>query len=281
MKSIPWNIARGGTITPTPFSIMGIVNVTPDSFYDGGHYARTESAVAHARELVSQGADILDIGGESTRPFAAPVGEAEELERILPVVRAASAFEQRVPLSVDTRRAGVAARALDAGAEIINDVSACSFDPELADVLASYTPGYVLMHSQGTPGDMQRNPRYDDVVAEVLAFFEERLHFLTRAGVPEENIILDPGIGFGKRLEHNLALLREVQRFFALGRPLLVAFSNKSLWKDLLGLDTSQRDNATQAGTAVMAAKGVAFHRVHAVDLTAQTLGVVRALTTV
>ncbi len=279
MDCIPWKIARGGSITPAPFSVMGIVNVTPDSFFDGGKYAYTENAVAHARELIAQGADILDIGGESTRPFSDPVSASEELERVLPVVEAAAAFKKSVPVSVDTRRAAVAARVLDSGAAIINDVSGCLFDPELADVVAEYKPGYVLMHSQGTPETMQVAPQYADVVAEVLEFFEERMHFLTRAGLPEENIVLDPGIGFGKDLEHNLALLRDIERFNSFGRPLLVGFSNKGLWDGLLGLEKDQRQNATQAGTAVMAAKGVAFHRVHAVDLTVQTLGVVRALT--
>ncbi len=279
MGFIPWKIARGGSITPAPFSIMGIVNVTPDSFFDGGRYAQRDSAVAHARELIDQGADILDIGGESTRPFSDPVSPSEELERVLPVVEAAAAFEKNVPISVDTRRAVVASRTLDAGAAIINDVSGCLFDPELAEVVAEYKPGYVLMHSQGTPENMQIAPQYDDVVAEVLEFFEERMHFLTQAGLPEENIVLDPGIGFGKNLEHNLALLREIDRFYSFGRPLLVGFSNKGLWKDLLKLEKEPRQNATQAGTAVMAVKGVAIHRVHAVDLTVQTLGVVRALT--
>ncbi len=278
MHAIPWKIARGGCVTPAPFLIMGIVNVTPDSFYDGGKYAQQDTAVTHARELVAQGADILDIGGESTRPFSDPVSEPEELRRVLPLVEVAAAFEDRRLISVDTRRAEVAARTLDAGADIINDVSGCLFDPGLADVLAQYKPGYVLMHSKGTPADMQIDPRYDNVVGEVEAFFEERLHFLTQAGLPEEHIVLDPGIGFGKRFEDNLALLRHIERFNSFGRPLLVGFSNKGLWKDLLGLEKDQRDNATQAGTAVMACKGVAIHRVHAVSLTAQTLGVVKAL---
>ncbi|MDD4952443.1 MAG: dihydropteroate synthase [Desulfovibrionaceae bacterium] len=268
----------GGVLGPAPFFVAGIVNVTPDSFYDRGRHPDPERAVAHALDLAAQGADILDVGGESTRPFAAEVDAAEEAGRVIPVITAlAREFGPgRGPvLSVDTYKAPVAAQALEAGARIVNDVSACAFDPGLIEVLAQYRPGYVLMHSQGRPGEMQKAPRYRDVVSEVLSFFEDRLAVLVRAGLPEARIVLDPGIGFGKLLEHNLELLKNVERFMALGRPLYLGLSNKSLWGGLLGLEVHERSGVTQAATALMAARGVAVHRVHEVDAARQALTVV------
>ncbi|MBF0480899.1 MAG: dihydropteroate synthase [Desulfovibrionaceae bacterium] len=250
--------------------IAGIVNVTPDSFFDGGRFAAPQDAVAHGLTLLAAGADLLDVGGQSTRPGAAPVGADEEIARAVPVV---AQLSPRAPVSIDTFQAAVAAAALDAGAVIVNDVSACRFDPTLADVLAQYKPGYVLMHSQGRPQTMQAAPRYDDVVGEILAFFEERLAALTAAGLPEERIVLDPGVGFGKTLAHNLAIMRGVERFFVLGRPLCLGVSNKSWIGELYGPGADHRPEATQAASALLAAKGVAVHRVHDVA------GAARALT--
>jgi dihydropteroate synthase len=263
---------------PAPFFIAGIVNVTPDSFYDGGAHPDTESGLAHALELARQGAHILDIGGESTRPYSDPVGEAEELSRVLPVVEGLVAARTCAVISVDTYKAKVAARCLEAGAAIINDVSGFRFEPELLDVLAEYKPGYVLMHSLGRPEDMQDEPKYDDVVGEIMAFFEERLGVLERAGLPLDRVVLDPGIGFGKKLEHNLAILREIGRFNEFGLPVYMGLSNKSVWQGLVGAEPGQRQNATQAATAVLAAKGVPIHRVHEVQLTRQTLTIAREL---
>jgi dihydropteroate synthase len=260
---------------------MGVVNVTPDSFFDGGRHADADAALAHARELAAQGADILDLGGESSRPFAEPVSQDEELRRVLPVVRGAAALADTggtPAISVDTYKAGTAAAALEAGAAIVNDISACAFDPGLPDVLVQYAPGYVLMHSLGRPEEMQNDPRYQDVVEEVLAFFEAKLAALVRAGLPESRVVLDPGIGFGKTLEHNLSLLRNLDRFTALGRPVMVGLSNKSLWGGLLGLEKDRRGNATQAATAVAAVRGATVHRVHDVARTVQTLRVAGAL---
>lgn len=270
-----WEILGGRVLGPGPFLISGIVNVTPDSFYDGGKHCNPDSALKHAMLLHSQGADVLDVGGESTRPGAALVSAGQELGRVLPVV---SGIRDRLGdaavVSVDTNKARVAAESIQAGAQIINDVSACQFDPGLADVLAQYKPGYVLMHSPGKPETMQKSPKYENVVEELLIFFRNRMNMLIKIGLPESRIIIDPGIGFGKLLEHNLAILRNIHRFYELGRPLYMGLSNKSLWRDLLGLATGDRQNATQAATALMAAKGVFMHRVHDVELTRQTLTV-------
>lgn len=272
---------------PAPFFIAGIVNATPDSFYDGGRHDGTDAAYAHGLRLLAEGAHILDVGGESTRPFADHVSEEQELARVLPVVEwLCASREMHAPLaegflpavSVDTYKAGVARRVLEAGVEIINDVSACMFEPELLDVVAQYKPGYVLMHSKGKPGDMQKAPRYDDVVEEVLSFFEERMSALVAAGVPEDRIVLDPGIGFGKLLEHNAALLAGVERLSTLGRPVYMGLSNKSLWQHMLGLGPEERQTATQVATALLAARGVPIHRVHEVALTRQTLTIVRQI---
>lgn len=277
-----WTISGGGVLGPAPFLLAGIVNVTPDSFYDGGRHDSPDAALAHAELLASQGADILDIGGESTRPGAPEVTEAEELARVIPVLAALSARKdrERAPvLAVDTYKARVAAAALENGAAIVNDVSACLFEPELLDVVAQHRPGYVLMHSLGRPGVMQRDPKYVDVVDDILAFFEERMAALTAAGLPEGHIVLDPGIGFGKLLEHNLAILRGVERFGRLGRPVYMGLSNKSLWGMLLGLGPQERAQATAVATALLVARGVLVHRVHEVALARQAALVARAIT--
>lgn len=263
---------------PAPFFVAGIVNVTPDSFYDGGVHDDASSGVRHGLTLAEMGADILDIGGESTRPYADPVSEKDELARVIPVIRELAEGDHGAVLSVDTYKAVVAAQAFEAGADILNDVSAFRFDPELLEVIGQYKPGYVLMHSLGKPEDMQEKPRYDDVVGEIMAFFEERLDKLVKAGLPEDRVVLDPGIGFGKQLEHNLSILREIERFKPLGFPLYMGLSNKSLWQGLLGLDVGERQNATQAATAIMAAKGVPVHRVHEVKLAVQTLTIAQEI---
>jgi dihydropteroate synthase len=280
-----WRVCGNLKLSLKDFVVMGVVNCTPDSFYDGGRYMCLEDAVRHGRDLIHQGARILDVGGESTRPGAQAVSLDEERRRVLPVVQALGAHAvlyaldgQRVALSVDTTKAEVAEAALQAGAVIVNDVSAGRADPAMPDVLAQYKPGYVLMHAQGTPGTMQAAPTYTDVVGEVSAFFEQRMARLTARGLPEECIVLDPGIGFGKRLEHNLALLRNIERFQKLGRPILIGLSNKSLWKDLLGLAPDQRGTVTQVATALLADRGVAVHRVHDVEKTVRTLQVVQSM---
>lgn len=280
-----WKTGRGSAAVPAPFLVCGIVNVTPDSFYDGGTHAGTQSAVEHAQKLISEGAGLLDIGGESSRPNAAPVSEADEFARVVPVVSTLHALRAGMSssdypwrISVDTYKAKTAAAALGAGADIINDISACAFEPALLDVVAQYKPGYVLMHSQGKPDTMQKAPHYDNVVDEIYAFFEREMSRLVRAGLPEENIVLDPGIGFGKLPEHNVAIIQNIRRFSSLGRPSMGALSNKSLFGALLGLAPHERQHATQIATALLASRGVAIHRVHEVAPTVQTLRLAAAL---
>ena len=278
MIETTWTLKGGKVLGPAPFFIAGVVNVTPDSFYDGGAHEDLSSAVEYGLELVRQGAHILDVGGESTRPYADSVSEAEELGRVVPVITRLAGAGLDAVISVDTYKAEVAAQALEAGAHIVNDVSAFRFDSAMLDVLVRYKPGYVLMHSQGKPETMQDQPEYADIIDEIMAFFEERLTRLDEVGLPMDRVVLDPGIGFGKTLEHNLTILREVERFKALGFPLYLGLSNKSLWQGLLGLKVDQRQNATQAATALMAAKGVAVHRVHEVGFARQALTIAREL---
>jgi dihydropteroate synthase len=282
-----WTVTGGRVLGPAPFFLAGIINATPDSFYDGGRHFAPAAAVLQGRSLLEAGAHILDVGGESTRPGAQAVPESEELLRVVPVIRELVALPPRdldgLPgpfpvLAVDTYKAKVAAAALEAGASIVNDVSACRFDPALLDVVAQHKSGYVLMHSQGEPRTMQKNPRYGDVVDDICAFFEERLAVLTAAGVPEANIVLDPGIGFGKLLEHNLAILRGIERFGRLGRPVYMGLSNKALWGTLLGLGPQERQQATAVATALLVARGVLVHRVHEVALSRQAALVAVAL---
>ncbi|OEU65256.1 MAG: dihydropteroate synthase [Desulfovibrio sp. S3730MH75] len=275
-RTYTWTIKGGRVLTPSPFFIAGIVNVTPDSFYDGGVNYDPAHAVAHGRMLASQGADILDVGGESTRPFADKVSVEDELSRVIPVVRE---LARDHVVSVDTVKHEVALVALEAGASIVNDVSAFSADPALLEVVADIKPGYVLMHSQGDPDKMQIAPHYDDVIEEISVFFKKSLEKLLKAGLPEKNIVIDPGIGFGKTLEHNIEILKNIDVLMELGFPVYMGLSNKSLWGKLLGLEPQDRQNATQAATAVLAARGVSIHRVHEVGLTAQTLRIVKEIT--
>jgi dihydropteroate synthase len=222
-----------------PFRLMGIVNVTPDSFSDGGLFLDAPAAVAHGHELVAEGADILDIGGESTRPGAEPVGETEELRRVVPVIEGL-AGATNAQISIDTSKAAVARAALAAGATLVNDVSAFRADPEMAEVVAGSGADCCLMHMLGEPRTMQQDPRYEDVVDDVKAFLEERLRVAVAAGVREERVLLDPGIGFGKTLQHNLELLRRLDELKTLGRPLVVGTSRKSFLGRLLAAAQAQ-----------------------------------------
>jgi dihydropteroate synthase len=241
---------------------MGVVNVTPDSFSDGGVNFEAEDAVASARRMLEEGAAIVDIGGESTRPGAEAVSVEEELRRVVPVFER---LEGDVPVSIDTSKAEVASRALDLGAELVNDVTALRGDPDLAGVVADRGAYLCLMHMLGEPRTMQRDPRYDDVVAEVARFLEERLAAAVAAGIPEERICLDPGIGFGKTVAHNFELIRRLGELAALGRPILVGFSRKSSLGKLLG-DPGATTGSTAAsvGAAVAAyERGATILRVH------------------
>jgi dihydropteroate synthase len=255
---------------------MGVLNLTPDSFSDGGVHFDAETAIAAARRMVAEGAAIVDVGGESTRPGAGAVSAAEELERVEPVFEAL----QGVPLSIDTSKAPVAARALELGVELVNDVTALRGDPELAGVVADAGAYLCLMHMQGEPRTMQDDPRYDDVVAEVAAFLEERLAFAVAAGVAEERICLDPGFGFGKTVAHNLELLRRLGELTALGRPVLVGLSRKRSLGRLLGdADATVGSAAASVGAAVAALdRGATIFRVHDVREHVEALTVAAAV---
>ena len=275
-----WLCLGGGAVTTSaPFGVMGIVNLTPDSFYDGGTHDSADLGLAHAMRLHAEGADILDLGAESSRPGAQALTPEQELLRLMPVLRELRREIPGVMLSVDTYHAATAAAVLEEGVQIINDISACAFDPGLLDVLVQYKPGYVLMHSQGSPREMQVNPRYGNVVEEILAFFEEHLARLVKAGLPEDRIVLDPGIGFGKNKDHTVAILKGLERFASLGRPLYVGLSRKSMFREILGLELEQRAEATRLAVALLAARGIPYHRVHDVAGCAQALRLVEAMT--
>jgi dihydropteroate synthase len=256
---------------------MGIVNVTPDSFSDGGRWLDPDAAIAHGRDLAAEGAEILDIGGESTRPGAAAVSEGEELRRVVPVLEGL-ARDSAAQLSIDTTKAAVARAALAAGATFVNDVSALRGDPELAGVVADARCDVCLMHMLGDPRTMQDDPRYDDVVDDVRAFLEERLAFATAAGIAEERIVVDPGIGFGKTAQHNLTLLRRLAELHALGRPVMVGVSRKSFLGRLTGREVAaDRVAATVAANVLALERGATLFRVHDVAPTADALTVATA----
>jgi dihydropteroate synthase len=256
--------------------LMGVVNVTPDSFSDGGLYLDPEAAVAHGRELAAAGAEILDVGGESTRPGAAVVPCEEELERVVPVIRGLRSLDRRI--SVDTSKAAVAGAALDAGAAIVNDVTALRGDSEMGPLCAERGATVVLMHMLGDPRTMQDDPRYDDVVAEVRAFLAERMEAAAAAGIAEERIWLDPGIGFGKTSAHNMELLRRLGELRDLGRPLVVGTSRKSFIGRIDGSAADQRLGGTIASSVIAAAQGADVLRVHDVAEMRQALTVAETI---
>lgn len=242
--------------------IMGVVNVTPDSFFDGGRYLETAAAVAHAVRLVEEGADVLDIGAESTRPGADVITDVEECRRAIPVV-AAVAKSVSIPISIDTSKAMVARAALDSGAILVNDVTALRGDPMMADVIAETGAGIVLMHMQGEPRTMQQAPRYDDVVEEISVFFEERIRFAMAHGIVRRQIILDPGIGFGKLLTHNLTLIAKLCQFERFECPLMVGVSQKGFLGQLVGRPVQERQWGTAAAVAIAVDRGAGILRVH------------------
>ncbi len=255
--------------------LMGVVNVTPDSFSDGGRYLDADAAVAHGEKLLRDGASVLDVGGESTRPGALEVDEAEELRRVEPVVAALAGV---ATVSIDTSKAAVAEAALDAGASIVNDVTALRRDPEMAALCGDREVGVVLMHMPGNPRTMQDNPVYEDVVDEVKAFLAARIEVAVTAGVEEERIWLDPGIGFGKTVEHNLELLRRLSELRILGRPLVIGASRKSFIGRIDGSEVDERLGGSIASSVLAAAEGADVLRVHDVAETAQAMRVAEAI---
>ncbi len=259
------------------FTLMGVINVTPDSFSDGDRYMDPELAIAHGVHLESEGAGILDIGGESTRPRAAEVPAAEELRRVLPVIEGLVSLQAQARISIDTSKAAVAAAAIAAGATMVNDVTALRGDPEMAGVVAAAGADLCLMHMLGNPRTMQLDPRYDDVVSEVKAFLEERLAFAVAADVAEERIMLDPGIGFGKTLEHNLELLRRLDELVEIGRPILIGTSRKSFLGRITGRSVGERLPATIASCLIAYERGARVFRVHEVAPVSDALKVAAA----
>jgi dihydropteroate synthase len=271
------------TVPPTcsldlPFPcLMGVLNVTPDSFSDGGRFLAADDALAQGLAMVREGAGIVDIGGESTRPGSDAVSVPEELRRVVPVVEAL-AGRVGVPISVDTMKAEVARRALAAGASLINDVSALRYDDDMVDVVAESGKPVCLMHMKGEPKTMQDDPRYDDVVEEVLRFLEERMTFALARGLREDQLMVDPGIGFGKSVEHNLALLRHVDRFTALGRPVVLGTSRKRFLGAILGATPADRTTGTVATTVIGLLAGAHVFRVHDVRPNFEALRVTLAV---
>ena len=255
---------------------MGVLNVTPDSFSDGGRFSSAEDAILHGRRLAAEGASIVDVGGESTRPGAAPVTVDEELRRVVPVLEGLAG----IPLSIDTSKAVVARRALELGAELVNDVTALRGDPELAGAVADHGAYVCLMHMQGNPRTMQSAPHYDDVASEVFAFLEERVGFAVERGIAEECICVDPGIGFGKTPDQNLQLVRRLDELAALGRPIVVGFSRKSTLARVLGDTTSSQGTLPASLGAAVAAfeHGAWMLRVHDVRETVEALAVAAAV---
>jgi len=257
--------------------MMGILNVTPDSFSDGGLYFDKEDAVAHGEALAAAGADIIDVGGESSRPFSEPVPPEEEIRRVVPVIEEL-ARRLSVPISVDTTKAHVATRALDAGAVMVNDIGALRLNPAMADLVADADVPVVLMHMQGTPKTMQVNPQYQDVVGEVKSFLADVVQGAEEAGIDRSKIIVDPGIGFGKTVTHNLQLIKDLRALQPLGVPILIGVSRKSFISKLLGPGDERREAGTQAAVAAAALNGAHIVRVHDVERTGETLKLVDAI---
>jgi dihydropteroate synthase len=278
---------------PRPALVMGIVNVTPDSFSDGGKFMDTDAAVAHALKLAADGAEILDIGGESTRPGARPVSEKEELRRVIPVIEklveqagssrcddrtAQRAVPAKILISIDTMKPAVARAALAAGASIVNDVAASRSDSEMWQIVSKFRAGYVCMHARGTPRTMQKNPRYKNVVREVRGFFRDRLKQLKAHGVAPEQVVFDPGLGFGKTAGHNLALLAHLGRFTTLRRPLLLGASRKSFLGRFSGADANERLPASLACAILAIEAGAHIIRAHDVLETVRAIRMAEAV---
>lgn len=258
-------------------NIMGILNVTPDSFSDGGSCTSEDALLRHTECMIRDGADIIDIGGESTRPFAQPVTIGEEISRVIPAIQAIRQHYS-IPISIDTTKAKVAELALAAGADIINDISALRFDPAMVALARDRHCPIIIMHMQGTPTDMQVKPSYTNVVQETIQFFRERLRALSEAGIDHRRVILDPGIGFGKTLDHNLAILRQTADYQVLGCPLLIGHSRKSFLRKLLGQHLSDPDLPTAIISGLLAQRQVGILRVHHVKGTFQAVQLAMAL---
>lgn len=257
--------------------VMGVLNVTPDSFSDGGRFFEGEKAVEHGLQMAADGADVIDVGGESTRPYAKEISAEEELDRVIPVVKALSR-ELKIPISIDTMKARVAREALQTGASMINDVSALRFDPQMARLAAEADVPVILMHMKGRPGDMQQNPVYGDLLGEISDFLKAAVDRAVSDGVREERIILDPGIGFGKTFDHNLMILNNLARLGTLGRPLLIGPSRKAFLGRILDKEAPARDTGTMAAVSAALLNGAHMVRVHNVKMAVETVKVIDAI---
>jgi len=258
--------------------IMGILNITPDSFSDGGRFFdRPEEAIEYALKMEEEGADIIDIGGESTRPGAKPVSLKEELRRVIPVIKILSK-RLKIPISIDTRKAKVAKEAIEAGASIVNDVSGLRYDEEMRKIVAYYKVPLIIMHMKGNPQTMQRNPFYKDLISEIIDFLEKRINLAEEAGISRENIIIDPGIGFGKTVEHNLMILKNLYQFKVLGRPILIGTSRKSFIGKILNLDVNERLYGTISSCCLAVLKGANILRVHDVKEVKEAINLLDAI---
>jgi len=259
--------------------IMGVLNVTPDSFSDGGHYFNPDKAVEHGLEMARDGADIIDVGGESTRPYAKEVSVTEEMDRVIPVIESLNK-ELSIPVSIDTYKSKVTREALKAGASLINDISALRFDPDMASIAAETGVPVILMHMKGTPGNMQDNPTYDDLISEILHFLKDAIARAVTAGIRKDLIIVDPGIGFGKTFDDNLKVIRELSRFGSLQSPVLLGSSNKAFIGRILNKEAHERDTGTMATVAAAIMNGAHIVRVHNVKKAAETAKIVDAIKT-
>jgi len=257
--------------------IMGILNITPDSFFDGGLHLRIDDAVKHGLRMAREGADIIDVGGESTRPFSDPLPLEEELMRVIPVIKVLSQ-ETDIPISIDTYKSEVAKQALDAGAIIVNDISALRFDPAMGQLVAEAGVPIILMHMKGTPKNMQANPTYNDLFGEIIGFLGEAMEQAVEIGIKKELIIIDPGIGFGKSFDNNLKIIRELHKFASLGQPILVGTSNKSFIGHVLDLPLESRETGTMAAVAAAAMNGANIVRVHNVKAARETVTMIDAI---
>jgi dihydropteroate synthase len=258
--------------------IMGIINVTPDSFSDGGRFLSEEAVVAQVGEMIEAGVDVIDIGGESTRPFSEPVPPEDELHRVIPAIQAIRRHFS-VPLSIDTTKAMVARAALEEGADLINDISSFRFDPQMITLARESGAPVIIMHMKGTPRNMQVLPVYRNVVAEITSFFQERIDWAEARGVSSERLIVDPGIGFGKTIDHNLTILKHLSELQSLGCPILVGHSRKAFIGKTIGIEAAdQRDEASAVLSALCAASGAAFLRVHDVRRTVQAVRLQEAI---
>ena len=257
--------------------VMGVLNVTPDSFSDGGLFFEREKAIEHGIAMADEGADFIDIGGESTRPFSNPISVDEEAERVVPVIEALSR-EVSIPVSIDTWKGAVAREAIKAGASIINDISALRLDPDLASIAAKAGVPVILMHMQGMPQNMQKNPVYDDLIGEIKGFLQDAVKRGTEAGIREELILIDPGVGFGKTFDHNLQIIKQLPQFLSLGRPLLIGTSNKAFIGKVLQKEPDERVTGTMATVAMAAMLGAHIVRVHRVKEAVETVRMVDAV---